>query len=66
VDAELVERLARIRRRAAVAGEVADAAGVAAMRSACFAPFDASSCIAGLPEQGQVELIGAVPDRAGR
>jgi DNA invertase Pin-like site-specific DNA recombinase/predicted RNA-binding Zn-ribbon protein involved in translation (DUF1610 family) len=56
VETELLEQLARI--RAAVAGEVVDAAGVAAVRSALLRLFDGFVLHRGVPEQAHVELIG--------
>lgn len=54
-EAELVERLARI--RAAVAGEITDAAGVAAVRSALLRLFDGFTLRRDIPDRAHVELI---------
>lgn len=56
VEAELLEQLAHI--RAAVAGEIADAAGVAAVRSALLRLFDGFVLHRGTPDHAHVELIG--------
>lgn len=55
VEAELFEQLARI--RAAVAGEVTDAAGVAAVRSALLRLFDGFTLHHDIPDRAHVELI---------
>lgn len=52
----MLEQLAAI--RAAVAGEVSDAAGVAAVRSALLRLFDGFKLHHGIPAQTHVELIG--------
>ena len=56
VEQEVLEQLARI--RAAVAGAVKDAEGVAAVRSALLRLFDGFVLHRGVPEQAHVELIG--------
>jgi hypothetical protein len=56
VEAELLAQLARI--RAAVAGEVTDASGVAAVRSALLRLFEGFVLHRGTPEHAHVELIG--------
>lgn len=56
VEAELLEQLARI--RAAVAGEVTNAAGVAAVRAALLRLFDGFLLHRGVPQHAHVELIG--------
>lgn len=56
IEAELVEQLARI--RAAVAGEITDAAGVAAVRSALLRLFDGFVLHRAMPDHAHVELIG--------
>jgi hypothetical protein len=56
VETELLEQLARI--RAAGAGEITDAAGVAAVRSALLRLFDGFVLHRDVPEQAHVELIG--------
>lgn len=55
VEAELFEQLTRI--RAAVAGEVTDAAGVAAVRSALLRLFDGFTLRRDIPDRAHVELI---------
>lgn len=55
VEADLFEHLARI--RAAVAGEVTDAAGVAAVRSALLRLFDGFTLRRDIPDRAHVELI---------
>lgn len=54
MEAELFEQLTRI--RAAVAGEVTDAAGVAAVRSALLRLFDGFT-LRDIPDRAHVELI---------
>lgn len=55
MEAELFEQLTRI--RAAVAGEVTDAAGVAAVRSALLRLFDGFTLRRDIPDRAHVELI---------
>jgi len=55
VETELLEQLVRI--RAAVAGEVTDAAGVAAVRSALLRLFDGFVLHRDIPDRAHVELI---------